>query len=56
MRSYRDYEEIINLAKEIGFTYSIPLNKASSVALPFTNTNVFDNTNPHLSFYIDVIK
>ena len=55
-KSYWDYEEIIDLAEKIGFSYSIPLNKASSVALPFLNTNVFDNTNSHVSFYIDVIK
>ena len=54
--SYWDYNLLIGIIKKIGFRYCIPCYQGSSFARPFTNISVFDNTEPHISFYVDIIK
>ena len=54
--NYLDFEGLIKVAKNIGFTFTIPTYQGSSVASPFTNLHVFDTTEPHISFYADIIK
>lgn len=51
-----DFYNLIKLSKKIGFSCVIPTYQGSSVALPFSNLHVFDNTEPHISFYADIIK
>lgn len=54
--SYWDYEKLIEVCMEIDYTSIIPAYQGSSTADPFTNINIFDTTEPHLSFYADIIK
>ena len=54
--SYWDIKNLSNFTNEVGFSYYIPSFQGTSVALPFTNNRVFDNTEPQISFYADIIK
>ncbi len=54
--SYWDNEELIKFSKKIGFRLCIPVYQNTSCATPFSNINVFDITNPHISFYVELIK
>ncbi len=54
--SYWDYDNLIEVTKDIGFNYIIPSYQGSSVASPFCNIHVFDNTGPHNTFCADIIK
>ena len=51
-----DFYELISTAKETGFKMCIPLYQGSSFSPPFTNLNVFDTTEPHVTFYAELIK
>jgi predicted SAM-dependent methyltransferase len=54
--SFWDYEELVHVSKEAGFSFCFPFYQGSSLAEPFTNLNVFDNTEPHISFYAELMK
>jgi len=54
--NYWDVANLLVLTKEIGFKSVIPTYQNSSVAAPFTNPHVFDTTESHISFYVDIIK
>jgi len=54
--SYWDQEILITITKKIGFRYCIPMLQGASLARPFTNINVFDNTEPHTAIYADIMK
>lgn len=54
--NYWDFEKLINTTSKIGFSMCIPTYQGSSVALPFSNISVFDNTEPQISFYADIVK
>ena len=54
--NYWDFEKLISMIVKNGFTSCIPLHQCASVASPFSNINVFDNTNSQSSFYADIIK
>jgi predicted SAM-dependent methyltransferase len=54
--SYWDIENLVNFTSNIGFSYCIPSFQGSSVAAPFSNNRVFDNTEPQISFYADIVK
>lgn len=54
--NYWDFETLINSVLNVGFKNCIPAYQGSSVVLPFSNLNVFDNTEPHIAFYADIIK
>tara|TARA_Y100000389_G_scaffold197899_1_gene233398 strand:+ start:20743 stop:21681 length:939 start_codon:yes stop_codon:yes gene_type:complete len=54
--NYWDFENLISTTSNIGFSSCIPCYQGSSVALPLTNLHVFDNTEPQISIYADIIK
>lgn len=54
--NYWDFDNLIDVMGEIGFEATIPTYQGCSVARPFCNLHVFDNTEPHVSFYADIIK
>ncbi len=54
--SYWDQEVLITSTEQIGFRYCIPMLQGASLARPFTNINVFDNTEPHTAIYADIVK
>jgi SAM-dependent methyltransferase len=54
--SFWSYENLLSVALDIGFKFGYPCYQGSSIAKPFTNTNVFDTTEPHISFYVEIIK
>ena len=54
--NYWDFDNLIEVVADIGFSCCIPSYQGSSVALPFTNTHVFDNTEPQIAFYADIVK
>lgn len=54
--SFWSYESLVSVASELGFRFVIPCYQGSSVAAPFRNTSVFDTTEPHISFYAELIK
>jgi hypothetical protein len=54
--NYWDFNNLIEVMSELGFESTIPSYQGSSVARPFCNLHVFDNTEPHLSLYADIIK
>lgn len=54
--NYWDFENLIRETSNIGFSYCIPCYQGTSVASPFTNLHVFDNTEPQISIYADIIK
>ena len=54
--NYFDYDRLINIANKIGFSFTIPTYQGSSVKPPFTNLHVFDTTEPHITFYADLVK
>ena len=54
--NYWDYENLIKISSNIGFSFCIPCYQGSSVALPFTNLHVFDNTESQISIYADIVK
>ena len=51
-----DFDNLIEVMSKIGFESTIPTYQGSSVARPFCNLHVFDSTEPHISFYADIIK
>lgn len=51
-----DYEELLSVSLELGFKFCMPFYQGSSIAKPFTNLNVFDNSEPHISFYAEFVK
>lgn len=54
--SFWNYERLIEFSKSLGFAKCIPLYRGSSFVKPFSNLNVFDTTEPHFSFYTELIK
>ena len=54
--TFWDYKKLIDLTDSLGFSSCIPVYQGSSVAAPFTNINVFDTTEPHISFYVEIVK
>ena len=54
--NYCDFDNLTIVMREIGFEAIIPTYQGSSVAQPFCNLHVFDNTESHISFYADIIK
>ena len=54
--TYWDYKKLMEVGNRIGFSYCVPLYRGSTVALPFSNLCVFDNTEPHSSLYFEFIK
>ena len=54
--SFWDYEAVLTISQNIGFTHCIPFYRGSSLAKPFLNLNVFDTTEPHISFYAEFMK
>ena len=54
--NYWDFDNLIEVMSKIGFESTIPTYQGSSVARPFCNLHVFDSTEPHISFYADIIK
>ena len=54
--SFWDYGNLISLSNDLGFKMCVPLYQNSSFALPFKNNVVFDTTEPHISFYADMVK
>lgn len=54
--NYWDFDNLIDVMDKVGFEATIPTFQGSSVARPFCNLHVFDNTEPHIAFYADIIK
>lgn len=54
--SFLDYNQLISISNKLGFKMCIPLYQNSSFAQPFKNNIVFDTTEPHMSFYADIVK
>lgn len=54
--SYWDHEKLVNLSKELGFKFYVPLLRGHSTVEPFLNLNVFDLSENHLSLYGELIK
>jgi predicted SAM-dependent methyltransferase len=54
--NYWDFDNLIEVISEFGFKLTIPSYQGNSVARPFCNLHVFDNTEPQISFYADIIK
>ena len=54
--AYWDYNALLEVGQYVGLSYSIPLYRGSSVAAPFTNLCVFDNTEPQVSLYFEFVK
>ena len=54
--NYWDFQNLMTKTSKIGFSYCIPCYQGTSVSLPFTNLHVFDNTEPQISIYADIIK
>lgn len=54
--TYWDFEELMAITEKIGFKFLAPVYPGASMAAPFTNINVFDNTEPHQSFYAEIVK
>lgn len=54
--TYWDFEGLMAIAEKIGFKFLAPVYPGASMAAPFTNINVFDNTEPHQSFYAEIVK
>ena len=54
--TFWDYKKLIDLTDSLEFSSCIPVYQGSSVAAPFTNINVFDTTEPHISFYVEIVK
>lgn len=51
-----NHQKFAELSKQLGFSFYLPVLKGSSVAPPFSNIDVFDTTEPHLSIYGEFIK
>ena len=49
-------DRLIDLANKLGYRFVIPQYRGTSVAPPFRNSAVFDTTEPHLSFYVELVK
>ena len=47
---------LIEVISEFGFKLTIPSYQGSSVVRPFCNLHVFDNTEPQIAIYADIIK
>lgn len=54
--NYWDFEKLSMISSKIGFSFVIPAYQCTSVALPFENNHVFDNTESHASMYADIVK
>ena len=54
--TYWDQEKFYTIAKELGFANYLPLYRGSTVADPFRNLEVFDNTETQHSLYGEFIK
>jgi SAM-dependent methyltransferase len=51
-----NHQKFCNAAIEDGFKYYLPLYRGQTTASPFTNTEVFDTTETHVSLYGELIK
>lgn len=49
-------EKIAQVGSTIGFKFTTPFYQGSTFAAPFTNLLVFDVTEPHITFYVELIK
>ena len=54
--TFWDYESLTKLSRELGFSKCMPFYRGSSFVKPFTNINIFDTTEPHYSFYTELVK
>ena len=54
--NYWDFDNLIEVISQFGFELTIPSYQGSSVARPFCNLHVFDNTEPQITFFADIIK
>lgn len=54
--NYIDLKTLIDDGCRAGFSLTIPTYQGSSIASPFKNLHVFDNTESHISFYADLVK
>ena len=54
--SFWDYNHVVEVATQAGFDTVFPCYRGTSLAAPFTNLQVFDTTEPHISLFIDVRK
>jgi len=54
--NYWDFDNLIEVISEFGFKLTIPSYQGSSVVRPFCNLHVFDNTEPQIAIYADIIK
>lgn len=54
--SFWDYDNILSVCRDLEFSYVVPYYRGASSVEPFTNLNVFDTTEPHISFYVELIS
>ena len=54
--NYWDFNNLMNVTSKLGFSFCIPFYQGTSIASPFKNLNVFDNTESHIAIYADIIK
>lgn len=54
--SFWNYEKILKVSERYGFRYCIPMYQGRSLARPFENLDVFDQTEPHISLYVELVK
>jgi SAM-dependent methyltransferase len=54
--SFWSHEKLARMASESGFSTYMPRRRGESAFMPFTNTCVFDTTEPQCSLYGELIK
>jgi len=54
--NYWDFDNLADVMHKVGFDATIPTYQGSSVASPFCNLHLFDASEPHITFYADIIK
>lgn len=54
--SFWSHKKMLDISNDCGFSMYLPKRKGSSEYAPFTNTCVFDNTEPQYSLYGELIK
>lgn len=54
--TFFDYEKLSKISGTLGYSCCLPLYRGASMASPFENITVFDNTEAHISLYVEFIK
>tara|TARA_B100001063_G_scaffold183627_1_gene173239 strand:- start:308 stop:1234 length:927 start_codon:yes stop_codon:yes gene_type:complete len=54
--NYWDLDNLIEVMPKFGFELIIPTYQGGSIARPFCNLHVFDNSESHIAFFADIIK